>query len=134
MSNDTLEWCSIPTLLGTAEHTYVQSNQGHVWPCWGRSAGGTVRGSGLGSAAQADCLAHGDSKAGIEYGKTGVCHQTANRILVSSGMNVSSAKGARVSYLRFGVFGRDPKTGNRYHPVTNPWPEYASCLSEHTHP
>ena len=62
-----------------AEHTYVESSHGHVWPCWGRSMSGRQICVGGGNTAEADCLSQPNSQAGIVYGITGVCHQTANR-------------------------------------------------------
>jgi hypothetical protein len=80
MPNGTMTGMVIPTLAGLADHTYVITDNGRSWPCWGRSSGGTPLCSGSGNLLQADCLARPDSAAGIIYGKTGVCHQMANRI------------------------------------------------------
>jgi len=88
-----------------ADHTYVTSSDGYVWPCWGRSSGGRMISSGNGSSAQANCLSQTDSHAGIIYGVTGVCHQTANRILWPSRTTVSSSSGYWVSTLLYGVYG-----------------------------
>jgi hypothetical protein len=84
--------------LVPAEHTYVESSHGHVWPCFGRSAGGRQVCAGAGNTAQADCLSQPNSEAGIVYGGTGVCHQAANRILLPSGQTVSGASGYRGSF------------------------------------
>lgn len=97
----------ISGLLNLADHTYVTSSDGKVWPCWGRSAGGTVVCSGAGNSAAADCDSFPRGEAGIVYGLTGVCHQTSNRILFPSLQNVSAARGAVVSYLLYGVLGKD---------------------------
>ena len=88
-----------------ADHTYVTSSDGYVWPCWGRSSGGRMISSGNGSSAQANCLSQTDSHAGIIYGVTGVCHQTANRILWPSRTTVSRASGYWASTLLYGVYG-----------------------------
>jgi len=88
-----------------ADHTYVTSSDGYVWPCWGRSSGGRMISSGNGSSAQANCLSQTDSHAGIIYGVTGVCHQTANRILWPSRTTVSSSSGYWASTLLYGVYG-----------------------------
>ena len=133
MPGGTLTGWALSTLAGAAEHTYVVSSEGHVWPCWGRSAGGHSVCSGVGDVAQADCLSQVNSEAGIVYGRTGVCHQTANRILLPAAMVVSSAHGARASILAFGVYGREPGSRRHYHPVLNPWPELVKCLGEHRH-
>lgn len=52
---------AIGTLMGfalrmqglPADHTYVESSDGHVWPCWGRSVGGSNICVGTGNTAQA---------------------------------------------------------------------------------
>lgn len=88
-----------------ADHTYVASSDGYVWPCWGGSAGGRWISSGDGSSAQADCLSQSDSQAGLIYGVTGVCHQTANRILWPSSTTVSGASGYWASTMLYGVYG-----------------------------
>jgi hypothetical protein len=88
-----------------ADHTYVTSSDGYVWPCWGRSSGGRRISSGNGSSAQANCLSQTHSHAGIIYGVTGVCHQTANRILWPSRTTVSGALGYEASTFFYGVYG-----------------------------
>ena len=117
-----------------AEHTYVESSHGDVWPCWGRSGGGRQICNGTGNTAQVDCLSQPNSEAGIDYGVTGVCHQTANRILYPSGQTVSGASGYRGSFFAWGAYGRDPTTGQHYSPLTFPWPELHNCLANHVHP
>jgi hypothetical protein len=116
------------------DHTYVTSSQGHAWGCWGRSAGGTQICSGVGNTDQADCLSQPNSQAGISYGTTGVCHQTANRILFNAGQMVSGARGYRASVFIWGVYGKDPASGQHYSPPTSPWPELHHCSTNHTHP
>jgi hypothetical protein len=109
-----------------ADHTYVLSDAGHVWPCYGRSKGGRPICDGLAELDDADCLSHPNSKAGIDYGFTGVCHQMANRILYPSGATVEDAEGYFGSVLAWGTYGR---RGMRYYsPATNPWPELVKCL------
>ena len=88
------------------DHTYVRSSDGHRWRCWGREAGGRPICSGRGDSAMADFLSRPDSQAGIIYGITGVCHQTANRILYPSGALVSLAGGYRQSMFVWGTYGR----------------------------
>ena len=117
-----------------ADHTYVTSSNGHVWPCWGRSAGGSLICNGQGNTDQADCLSQPNSKAGIIYGGTGVCHQTANRILLPAGIYVSAAAGYRTSLFAWGAYGRDIATRKLYSPTHNPWPELSFCLANHLHP
>src|SRR5690242_9862533 len=98
------------------EHTYVTSDCGlPPWGCWGRSAGGYPLGSAIGDSAIADCLSQPNSEAGIRYGVTGVCHQTANRILRPANITVRGCQGYAFSVFMFGVHG------------VPPWPELSSC-------
>ena len=116
-----------------ADHTYVDSSDGHVWPCWGRSVGGREICVATGNTAQADCLSQPNSEAGIVYLGTGVCHQTANRILHPAGLYVSDARGYRFSVFTFGTHGRDLATRQLYSPLFFPWPELQRCLTGHAH-
>jgi hypothetical protein len=125
---------SLKIPLLPADHTYVVSSHGHVWRCWGRSAGGVQICAGTGNTTQADCLSQPNSEAGIAYGRTGVCHQTANRILYPCGETVSGAAGYRGSVFAWGTYGRDPATGQLYSPSRFPWVELESCIGDHTHP
>jgi hypothetical protein len=117
-----------------AEHTYIESSHGHVWGCWGRSAGGRPICVGTGNTDQADCLSRPNSEAGIIYGVTGVCHQTANRILYPSAQTVSGASGYRGSIFAWGTYGRDLATGQFYSPSSFPWSELHTCRTGHIHP
>jgi hypothetical protein len=98
------------------EHTYVESTHGHVWPCWGRSAGGRTLCAGIGNTDHADCLSLPNSQAGVIYGVTGVCHQTANRILYPSGQTVSNASGYRGSLFAWEYMGEILPLFNTTHP------------------
>lgn len=98
---------AVPTLGGLADHTYVTCQGGYAWPCWGRSAGGRIICSGSGSSSKANCISAPWSTAGLIYGITGVCHQTANRILWPAGVTVRSAKGYWASWLAYGTYGTD---------------------------
>jgi hypothetical protein len=98
---------AISTLGGAAEHTYVTSSDGYEWGCWGRSAGGHAICSGEGFSKEANCLSEPKSRAGIVYGITGVCHQSANRILYPAGVTVSEAKAYWASWLVYGTYGTD---------------------------
>lgn len=97
----------LPSGAGKIEHTYVVSDHNDVWPCWGRSRAGSEICSGVGDAQIARCLAKPNSQAEIAYGITGVCYQTANRILWPAGTIVVSAKKYWVSWYLFGHYGRD---------------------------
>lgn len=91
--------------LGT-DHTYVTSDNPHyVWPCWGRGSGGRKICQGTGNASVANCISKPNSWAGIVYGVTGVCHQTANRILFPARVTVSKARGYTASRIAYGVYG-----------------------------
>lgn len=134
MPNGRLSGYAIKIAGLRADHTYVTSSDGHVWPCWGRFAGGNLICDGKGNTDQADCLSQPNSQAGIVYGVTGVCHQTANRILLPAGEYVSAASGYRASVFAWGVFGRDIISRRHYSPAHNPWPELSACLANHLHP
>jgi hypothetical protein len=90
-----------------ADHTQVNCTgvPGKVWPCWGVPPKGAVCCAGNGSTAQADCLSTPASKAGIVYAFTGVCHQTANRILFPAGVIVNRARGYPLSAATYGAYG-----------------------------
>jgi len=88
-----------------ADHTYVTSSDGGIWPCWGRSSGGRLICSGSGSSKKSDCLSKKSSHAGLIYGVSGVCHQTANRILYPAKKIVSEAHGYWASVAMYGTYG-----------------------------
>src|ERR1700687_2853584 len=114
----TLEGRALPVVGRRGpDHTYAASSCGLRWGCWGRSAGGIQLSFAVGSSSIADCLSQPNSEAGIRYGLTGVCHQTANRILHPAGITVASCGGYLVSVAAFGVHGRPP------------WPELSACYS-----
>ncbi len=122
-------------ILGkNADHTYVISSNGDVYPCHGGSNGGVIVCSGPGNTDQAKCLAQKDLKAGILYGITGVCHQTANRILTPCGQIVSKAVGYRTSSFAWGDYGIDLISGLEYSPYGNEWDELLVCKNHHSHP
>jgi hypothetical protein len=95
------------------DHAYVTSSKGHAWPCWGGAEDGREICSGPGDAGVADCISEPDSEAGIEYGLTGACHQTANRILWPAGVTVSKAGGHALSALLWGVYGTPTQAAER---------------------
>jgi hypothetical protein len=90
-----------------ADHTQVNCTgvPGKVWPCWGVPPKGAVCCAGNGSTAQADCISTPASKSGIVYAFTGVCHQTADRILFPARVIVNRARGFPVSAAIYGVYG-----------------------------
>ncbi|MGB9928515.1 MAG: hypothetical protein ACPK85_08935 [Methanosarcina sp.] len=97
-------------MLGT-DHTYVTSDKpSHAWPCWGRESGGKEICRGYGKFQVANCISQAlplmkPGTAGIIYGVTGVCHQTANRILYPAGVTVSKAGGYWLSTVVYGIYG-----------------------------
>ena len=103
---------------GHWDHTYVLSSRGQRWGCFGRSQGGEEICRGPGDSSLADCLACDDSRAGIIYMVTGVCHQAANRILNPANIIVSKARGYPYSSSLFGDYG------------IGPWPQYQTCLRD----
>jgi hypothetical protein len=88
------------------DHVYVGSDGGHLWGCFGGDSGGIEICSGPGDIAFAYCLSYPRGKsalgllplyAGITYGKDGVCHQAANRILYPVGQwRVACHTGKRI--------------------------------------
>lgn len=104
---------SMPAALWLAEHTYVMCNDGgRAWGCYGRKSGGTELRRAPGSTLRADLIAEPDERAGITcYLINGVCHQSANRILLPAGITVRGAKGYRISEARYGVYGRPKGSG-----------------------
>ena len=135
MPSGALTGFAIPALVAPFwDHTYVTSSHGHAWRCNGRSVGGGQICSGQGNTALAHCLAQPNADAGVSYGKAGVCHQMANRILFPSGQMVSGASGYRLSIFIYGVYGLDLATLQHYSPVGLPWPELNFCQGNHAHP
>jgi len=94
--------------LKLADHTYVECGTGKkAWGCWGGKTGGTTLRKATGSTSRADKIAQPDEKAGIKcYLINGVCHQAANRILLSAGITVRGARGYPVSEALYGPYGR----------------------------
>jgi len=92
---------------GLTDHTYVTVGDVH-YGCWGGSKGGKVISKGTGKSKKASCMANYaciDGTAGIAYGISGVCHQTANRILKPADITVSKAKGYAASTLMYNKYG-----------------------------
>lgn len=99
---------STPLALWLADHTYVKcGNDGKAWGCWGGKTGGSELRRAPGSTLRADAIAGHDEKAGIRcYLINGVCHQSANRVLLPANITVRGAAGYWLSAIRFGVYGR----------------------------
>ncbi len=107
----TLRGYAIKTVVPGADHTYVKCDDpAFCWPCWGRDSGGKEICSGSGYASVADCISQPSSHASIIYAVTGVCHQTANRILFpAEEVIVSKAGGYSASVLLYGTYGTNLK-------------------------
>ena len=94
------------------DHTYAQADK-QLYSCFGRSEDGSLICKGMGDSVAASIIANGkidsngvnDGHAGIIYGLTGVCHQTANRILSPAKILVSSAAGYAISSAVYGDYG-----------------------------
>ena len=106
-----------------ADHTYVVSSEGDTWGCFGRTKGRRKQliAQGAGEVHIALCLSRQDSTAEIDYGRKGVCHQAANRILYTAGVTVSRAQGFFASAFIFGVYG------------LGPWGALKRCRTTHTY-
>ena len=91
------------------DHTYVvHVDNGVRWRCHGGNTGGRLLAAGKGDYNGALCVARSaseEAEAGIAYGKTGVCHQIANRILYPAGFTVVNARGSSVSSSLYGTYG-----------------------------
>jgi hypothetical protein len=101
------------------DHVYLDSDIGASWKCHGRNVGGRLHRHVSSSCLSSSiCLASpdqgaifgtlsiGDSDAGINYGRTGVCHQIANRILMPTSVDCSDVRGYVRSLLIYGTYGR----------------------------
>lgn len=130
-----------PTVIagGAADHTYVMCGTGgKAWSCWGGKTGGSPLRSGSGSTRQANAIAGPQERAGITcYLINGVCHQAANRILVTAGIFASGARGYGLSVAIYGPYGRP--TGplgtcrapfNRHANVSGDLPECLGALPQ----
>jgi hypothetical protein len=131
--NGTLTGYAISMALNQTDHTYVTSDAGHAWKCFGRAKGGTPICAGVDNVDQADCLSKPRSGAGVRYGRTGLCFQAANRILYPSGKTVSAARGYQWFMFAYGTYGMDLRTFRYFSPQLNPWPELALCTGR-AHP
>lgn len=110
------DWYTLP-LVGKLEHVYVSIKRrtpfgmitmSYANPKKGGSTGGTTLpdSTGWGDIRKALCAATG-AKCNIDWGRTGTCHQGANRILLSAGKTVYMAGGYDLSHWFFKAYGRD---------------------------
>jgi hypothetical protein len=105
------------------DHTYVTCNDPpKTWNCWGGNQGGELIGCIESSSSIAECLSKPfdpiflTDTAEIIYGVTGVCHQTANRILYPN-LTVEGAGGYSLSWALFNTYGQ-----------CHPWPPWFAQL------
>lgn len=109
-----LNLCCYPTKLAlhAADHAYVECAGGsYAWGCWGGKSGGTTVRSAHGSTKRADAIGEPDERAGVtHYLINGVCHQSANRILLPALITANGVRGHLLSVSIFGLFGR-PSAG-----------------------
>lgn len=107
-----LSGLSTPVAYTKWDHTYVASDCGWVWRCWGAHTGGHILIHGRGSSFLANCLSKPNGTAEVRYGIDGVCHQTANRILLPAArLRVSAARGYNVSFTAYGHYGHKRQRG-----------------------
>ncbi|WP_369975480.1 hypothetical protein [Xanthomonas bundabergensis] len=109
-----LNVCCYPTKLAlhAADHAYIECGGGsYGWGCWGGKSGGTTVRSAHGSTKRADAIGEPDERAGVtHYLINGVCHQSANRILMPALITANGVRGHLLSVSIFGLFGR-PSAG-----------------------
>jgi len=97
------------------EHTYVLSDDGHTWNCFGRYADGRLIRSASASSKWAGLIYGSNEKnedqdalaAGIRVRYHGVCQNAANRILVLAGdvVDARGSEGNAFATLMFGKYG-----------------------------
>jgi hypothetical protein len=114
----------MPPLGRYADHTYVTSSDNRSWGCFGRSAGGAslANASGNGDSDIADCLSQQNSRAGLVYLVTGVCHQASNRILDPASALVTAARGYQASWHLYSTYGLPWPRNLPRHPQAEDWP------------
>ncbi|HWO24754.1 MAG TPA: hypothetical protein VNO30_38700 [Kofleriaceae bacterium] len=109
-----LEGWAFDVLGGIADHTFIRAANGKVFECWGGVAGPNLRslGSANGSYNWADCyrgsfLGLTDTACIGVYLVNGVCHQSANCFLFSTGhvLDPLKVKGCWASYGAYGLYG-----------------------------
>lgn len=136
MKSDILAGYTSPALVKQPfiDHTYVISSGGKAYACFGNDHGGLHICGGGSKEEEAAILdwAHNiafdkksnsmdggkdlEGHAGIKYGWSGVCHQTANRILYPIHKDVRDAGGYSISSLLYGPYGSGDWKGDDYKP------------------
>ena len=92
------------------DHTCVTTSTGIQWGCFGRTYAedpsvATAVATGPGDELWAKAIAGPQGYAGIDFGVTGVCDQTSNRILLPAGLTVKNSPGNEIATLLCGIYG-----------------------------
>ena len=92
------------------DHTCVTASTGEQWGCFGRTYAedpsvATAVASGPGDLLWTKAIAGPEGYAGIDFGVTGVCDQTSNRILIPAGVTVKNSPGNEIATLLCGIYG-----------------------------
>ena len=92
------------------DHTCVTASTGEQWGCFGRTYAedpsvATAVASGPGDLLWTKAIAGPEGYAGIDFGVTGVCDQTSNRILLPAGVTVKNSPGNEIATLLCGIYG-----------------------------
>lgn len=119
MSVCTIRCHAVPTgaysghpVLGelSQSHVFVSSSSGKTWGCLGRSLKNFPNGAPSAFEALAEdewvgAIAGSNGAAGIILRENGVCHQSANRMLIPTGRTVDMADGNELAIMMFGLYG-----------------------------
>ena len=92
------------------DHTCVAASTGEQWGCFGRTYAedpsvATAVATGPGDLLWAKAIAGPEGYAGVDFGVTGVCDQTSNRILIPAGLTVKNSPGNEIATLFCGIYG-----------------------------
>jgi hypothetical protein len=92
------------------DHTCVAASTGEQWGCFGRTYAedpsvATAVAQGPGDLLWTKEIAGPKGYAGIDFGVTGVCDQTSNRILIPAGVTVKNSPGNEIATLLCGIYG-----------------------------
>lgn len=90
-------------------HVFISSSSGRTWGCMGRSLR-NCPGAPIAFEAQAEdewvsAIAGAKGSANIRNRENGVCHQSANRILLPTGRTCDMADGNEIAIMMFGLYG-----------------------------
>ncbi len=93
-------------------HVFVSSSSGKTWGCLGRSLkkfpnGAPVAFEVLAEDNWVEAIAGSSGSGGIILRENGVCHQSANRMLIPAGLTCDMADGNEIAVMMFGLYGPD---------------------------